>query len=157
TPWFAIARTGYTENAVPVPSIRDFFIRLIQYLIECSSVTPLIGVIGLCLAGLISRWWLGGNLQRRGRELLVTILAVTVSYALAMALTQRTAALWVTGVRYSSAVIPLLAAAAGVLLLNISRARYSILLPLLFVFAFTKIAQITPWTFWADKNPDPEK
>jgi hypothetical protein len=27
---------------------------------------------------------------------------------------------------------------------------------LLFVFAFTKFAQLTPWIFWADKNPDPE-
>jgi hypothetical protein len=155
-PWFGIARAGYTENASLVPSIRDFFMRFVQYLIECSSVTPLIGVMALCLVGLIGRRRLTGSLQQDEKAFLITVFAVGVSYAVAMAVTQRTAALWVTGLRYTSAIIPLLAAAAGVLLLHVSRARNFILLPLLFLFAFTKFAQITPWTFWADKNPNPE-
>jgi len=155
-PWFAIARTGYTENAVPVASIRDFFIRLIQYLIECASVTPMIGLFVLCLAGFISRRRDARSLRRGKSELLVAILAVSVSYAVVIALTQRTAVLWVTGVRYTSAIIPLFAAASSVLILSISRTRNSVLAALLFVFAFTKFAQLTPWIFWADKNPDPE-
>ena len=155
-PWFAIARAGYTENAALVPSIRDFSIRFIQYSIECSSVTPLIGVIALCLAAIIGRCWTGLLFQPRERQLLVIILAVCVSFAVAMAITQRTAALWVTGVRYTSAVIPLLAMAAAVLILNVSRARNSILFTVLFIFVFTNFGRITPWIFWADKNPDPE-
>jgi hypothetical protein len=141
-----------------VPSLRDFFIRLVQYSIECSSVTPLIGVIALFVVAFISRRWVDARrlLEPGERDLLVTIVMVGVSYALAMAATQRTAALWVTGVRYTSAVIPLLAIAASVLIRNISRGKNPIFLPLLLVFAFTKFGQITPWIFWADKNPDPE-
>jgi hypothetical protein len=82
---------------------------------------------------------------------------VSVSYAIAMAVTQRTAALWVTGLRYTSAVIPLLATAAGLLIVKVSREKNSVLLSLLLLFAFTNFAQITPWLFWADKNPDPEQ
>lgn len=156
-PWFALARTGYSENAVLVPTIRDFFIRLLQYLIECASVTPLIGVGVLSLVALIrARKMDEGSLGPTGRQLLVAIAAVVVSYAVAMAATQRTAALWVTGVRYTSAVIPLLAIAAGLLILNVSRGKNSILVLVLLVFALTRFAQITPWIFWADKNPDPE-
>jgi len=57
-PWFAFARTGYTESAVLVPSIRDFFARFAQYLIECASVTPLVGIVVLSVV-LWSQWRLG--------------------------------------------------------------------------------------------------
>lgn len=156
-PWFALARTGYSENAVLAPTVRDFLIRLLQYLIECASVTPLIGVLVLSLVASIRRRRLGeGSPRLTERQLFVTIIAVVVSYAVAMAATQRTAALWVTGMRYASAVIPLLAIAVGLLILNVSRGKNSIMVVVLLVFALTKFAQITPWIFWADKNPDPE-
>ena len=155
-PWFALAHTGYTENASLVPSIRDFFARIVQYLIECSSVSPLIGVTVLAVVSLIGHSRIDRPSEQRARELLVTILAVSVSYAIAMAITQRMAALWVTGLRYTSAVIPLLATAAGLLIVKVSREKNSVLLSLLLLFAFTNFAQITPWLFWADKNPDPE-
>src|SRR5207244_12058948 len=83
--------------------------------------------------------------------------AVSVSSAFAMAVNERTAPLWVTGFRYTSSVIPLLATAAGLLIVKVSRERNSVLLSLLLLFAFTNFAQITPWLFWADKNPDPEQ
>jgi hypothetical protein len=156
-PWFALARTGYSENAVLVPTVPDFLIRLLQYLIECASVTPLIGVVVLSLVASIRRRRLGeGSPRPTERQLFATIIAVIVSYAVAMAATQRTAALWVTGVRYTSAVVPLVAIAAGLLILNVSRGKNSTLVPVLLVFALTRFAQITPWIFWADKNPDPE-
>lgn len=151
-PWLALAHTGYTENAALVPSIRDFFVRLAQYCIECASVAPLIGGIALFVF-LLTTWT---RFPAKERDLVVVIFASIVSYAVAMAITQRTAALWVTGVRYTSAVIPLLAAAAAVLILRVGRGRTPILVPLLLVFVCTKFAQITPWTFWADKKPDPE-
>lgn len=156
TPWFLLARTGYTENASLVSSARDFMLRLIQYLIECASVTPLIGVVVLFL--LMSIFRRGAQtFQERERALLVTIVTIISSLAIAMAFTQRSAALWVTGVRYTSAIIPLIAILAGLLISRISRGRLSILVPLIGVFALTKFAQITPWFFWADKSPDPEK
>jgi hypothetical protein len=154
TPWFLLARTGYSENAALVESVRDFFVRLIQFLIECASVAPLIGIVLLFLCGLVAKRATQG--QPRERALLVVILVVVLSYAVGMVITQRPAALWVTGVRYTSAIIPLLAIAASVLMLKISRAQTPIFLALLFLFAFTKFGQITPWTFWADKSPDPE-
>lgn len=154
TPWFLLARTGYSENAALVQSVRDFFIRLIQFSIECASVTPLIGIALLLLYGLLAKP--ATQDQPRGRTLLVVIFVVVVSYGVGMVITQSPAALWVTGVRYTSAIIPLLAIVASVLILKISRNQTPIFLTLLFLFAFTKFGQITPWTFWADKSPDPE-
>jgi hypothetical protein len=156
-PWFALAHSGYTENAVLVPSLRDFFIRLAQYLIECASVSSLIGVTLLWLAALLMRNRPGRiPLGQSETQLLLAILSVLVAYAVVMAATQRTAALWVTGIRYTSAVIPLLAIAAGILIVNVTRRRIFGVLALLILLAFTKLGQITPWTLWADKNPNPE-
>jgi 4-amino-4-deoxy-L-arabinose transferase-like glycosyltransferase len=156
-PWLVFTFTGYSENAVVAPSLCDFSIRLVQYLIECASVTPLIGIIAISAVVLIRRYCANHHpLRTSEHELLVAILAIGISYVLAMAATQRTAALWVTGVRYTSAIIPLLAIAAALLIAHISRGRNSILISLVVVFAFTKFAQITPWIFWADKNVDPE-
>ena len=155
-PWFVFARTGYTENAVLVPSIRDFFARFAQYLIECASVTPLVGIVVLSVV-LWSQWRLGIRLLScRERDFLLVIVAVILSYAVTMALTQRSAALWVTGARYTSAIIPLVAMAAGILVVNVAHHRAFVWVSLLFIFAFTNLAQITPWVLWADKNPDPE-
>lgn len=179
-PWLVIAHPGYTENALLVPSVGDFFARLIQYLLECASVTPLIGIAVLSSIVLARRKFARSSapdatqkesghliatndttrapwfLNSQEKALLLVIFAVLISYALAMALTQRTAALWVTGVRYTAAIIPLLAIAAGLLIVKISRGKLFIWLPLLLVFAFTNLAQITPWLFWTDTNPDPE-
>lgn len=153
-PWLGLAHTGYTENAALVLSVRDFFIRLTQYLVECASVTPLIGLLALLGGALITSSWKAS--PARERELVVATLTTLVSYAIAMAVTQRAAALWVTGIRYTSAVIPLVAVTAAVLILMVSRRRSPILVLLLLVFVCTKFAQITAWTFWADKEPDPE-
>ena len=155
-PWFALARTGYAENAALVPSIRDFFARFAQYLIECASVTPLVGVVALFAVLLIQCRRRTRFLSSREQDFLVVIFAVIFSYALAMTLTQRTAALWVTGIRYTSAIIPLLAMAAGILIVKVAHQRAFAWMSILFVFAFTNLGQITPWVLWADKNPNPE-
>jgi hypothetical protein len=155
-PWFALARTGYTENTALVPSIRDFFARFAQYLIECASVTPLVGIVALLIGLLIQCRWRTRFLSSRERDFLVVIFAVIFSYALAMTLTQRTAALWVTGIRYTSAIIPLLAMAAGILIVKVAHQRAFAWMSILFVLAFTNLGQITPWVLWADKNPNPE-
>jgi hypothetical protein len=152
TPWFLLARTGYSENAQLVESVREFFLRLIQFLIECASVTPLIGIVVISLWLCLQR---GMRLQSRERSLLIVILVVVVSYGAGMVITQRTAALWVTGVRYASAIVPLLMIVAAVLILKISRGRTPLFVALGLISLLTKFAQITPWTFWADKNPDP--
>lgn len=154
TPWFLQAHSGYTENIAIVSSVRDFFLRLIQYLIECASVTPLIGIIILSLVVLIGRRK-EQPFQQGERDLLVAIIALVVSLILGAVVTQRSAAIWVTGVRYTSAIIPLVAIIASLLILKVSRGKTVVFVGLLAAFALTKIAQITPWTVWADKNPDP--
>jgi hypothetical protein len=151
-PWFFLARTGYTENAVLVPSIRDFFARLVQYLIECASVAPLVGVMAL----LIQCRRKIRFLSSREQDLLIVIFAVILCYAFTMAVTQRTAALWVTGIRYTSAIIPLVAMAAGILIAKIAHEKASVWMSILLVLVFTNLGQITPWILWADKNPNPE-
>ncbi|MEY2600920.1 MAG: hypothetical protein QOJ36_239 [Verrucomicrobiota bacterium] len=155
-PWFAFAHTGYTENALLVPSIRDFFARFAQYLIECASVTPLVGLVALLIVFLIQCRRRTRSLSSREQDFLVVIFAVILSYALAMTVTQRTAALWVTGIRYTSAIIPLVAMAAGILIAKIAHRRVFVWVSILLVFAFTHLGQITPWVLWADKNPNPE-
>lgn len=153
-PWFALAHTGYTENAALVSTVRDFFIRLAQYGIEAASVTPLIGVVVLAVVALVT--FSSKSLSAGERNLVVAIFTSILAYAVTMAITQRTAALWVTGIRYTSAIIPLLATAAAVLIQNVSRGKSCVLVLLMLLFVCTKFAQITPWTCWAEKNPDPE-
>jgi len=155
-PWFALARTGYTENASLVPSIGDFFARLAQYSIECASVAPLVGIVVLSLVLLIQRRQGLGFLSSRERDFLLVIFAVILSFGVTMALTQRSAALWVTGTRYTSSIIPLVAMAAGILIAKIAHQRAVVWMSILLVFAFTNLGQITPWVLWADKNPNPE-
>ncbi len=155
-PWFALARTGYTENASLVSSIRDFLARFAQYLIECASVTPLVGVMALSVVLLIQWRRRIGLPSLRERDFLFVICAMILSYAFAVAVTQRSAALWVTGARHTSAIIPLVAMAAGVLIVSIARHRALVWVPLLLIFALSNLTQITPWILWADKNPNPE-
>jgi len=153
TPWFLQARTGYTENTVLAPSIRDFFLRLAQCLVECASVTPAIGIIVLFLI-VLAVVPAGQRFQSPERVLLFTILTIAASLVLGAVVTERSASLWVTGVRYISAIIPLLAIATGLLILKVSRGRTIILALIVAVFTLTKFAQITPWALWANKNPD---
>src|SRR5947209_8121979 len=113
-PWLFQGRTGYTENAVLVPSVRDFFLRLVQFVIECASVTPLLGIIGLIAVVFIA----GRSIPRldpAARALVVAVGVISFSLAVGAVVAERSAAIWVTGVRYTSAIIPLLAIAASLL------------------------------------------
>jgi hypothetical protein len=156
-PWFAFARTGYTENTALVPSIRDFFARFTQYLIECASVTPLVGLVALLVIFLFQYRRRTRSFSSREQNFLIVIFSVILSYALAMTVTQRSAALWVTGIRYTSAIIPLVAMAASILIAKVAHQRAFVWMSILLGFAFTNLGQITPWVLLADKNPNPEK
>jgi hypothetical protein len=69
-----------------------------------------------------------------------------------MAFTESTGDLWYMGIRYTPAMIPLIAIVAGILIVKIARARVTIWLPLLLIFGLTKLALITPWTFLEGKD-----
>src|SRR2546430_272983 len=98
-PWFALARGGYAQNTERVTSIAQFFGRSVQYLIECASVTPLIGT-SILLAICMMRLRLQGNkavgrksfesrcrlLNGESAFLLVTFVTL-IPYALAIAMT----------------------------------------------------------------------
>jgi hypothetical protein len=64
---------------------------------------------------------------------------------------QSSKTLWYLGIRYTPAMIPLMAMIAGILIAKIGRGRIVFWLPLLLIFGFTTLAQLTPWTFWAEK------
>lgn len=161
-PWIALVRSGYASDSLPVSSAAQFGGRLIQYAIECTSVTPLIGIAILSsifavasmlrARGAASRGPEDSLLDRRRLGLLLVTSVTVVCYAAAVAITESSDDIWRSGIRYSTAVMPLTAIAAGMLILNVSQGRVAIWLPLLLIFAFTKLAQLTPWIFWSQKQ-----
>jgi 4-amino-4-deoxy-L-arabinose transferase-like glycosyltransferase len=161
-PWIALVRFGYASESVPVSSAAQFGGRLIQYAIECASVTPLIGIAILTSIFAISWMSRARSAASRGQEefpldrrqlgLLLVTLVTVVCYAVALAITASSDDIWRAGIRYTTALMPLTALAAGVLIVNVSRGRIAIWLPLLLIFAFTKLAQLTPWIFWGEKQ-----
>src|SRR5262249_16763600 len=72
-------------------------------------------------------------------------LATVLVYIVGTAITQSSDSLWLAGMRYASPVLPLAAMVAAIAITKISRDRTMIALAFLFVFAFTKLAQLTPW------------
>src|SRR5438105_11163619 len=52
-PWLFYARPAYTQMSTPLRAAGELFARIIQYLFEKASVTPLIGVIALFFVLLI--------------------------------------------------------------------------------------------------------
>lgn len=150
-PWLLLARAGYAENSMPVHSIGAFFARFLQFLIECTSVTPLIGAAALlCVCAFVPR--LRRQVTSKERALIVMIVATLLVYGLTMAATEATNALWYLGVRYTSAVIPLVAMLAGIAIARCSSARVSLSLLLLCVFSLTNISQLTPWMLWSSNG-----
>jgi hypothetical protein len=47
--------------------------------------------------------------------------------------------------------MPLIAIAAGLLIIQVGRGRVTVWLPLLLIFSFTNLGQLTPWIFWDPK------
>jgi 4-amino-4-deoxy-L-arabinose transferase-like glycosyltransferase len=177
-PWFFYARTGYTQMSTPLLAVGELFARIIQYLLETASVTPLVGIIALFFVLLIQRHRersqihasspladgeevnrgsdteamhsphsnVFSNLQERGFLLLVG--ASILCFAVIISLTQEVTSLRIIGLRYTAAVVPLVALAAGILIAKVSRGKPAIWISLLALFILTRLDQITPWTSW---------
>jgi 4-amino-4-deoxy-L-arabinose transferase-like glycosyltransferase len=162
-PWIALAHHGYAENSKLVTSAPQFFGRLIQYLIECVSVTPLIGIaiLGLICAirpvlqtgsrDVASQDSRDQDLSRNEFGLLLVGFLTLICYDIAIAATESTDDLWHIGIRFTTAVMPLAAMIAGMLIIKASRAQVMIWVPLLLLFTFTKLPELTPWIFWGRK------
>src|SRR5207253_7673934 len=85
------------------------------------------------------------SLETNQISILLAVFATIVLYAFATAITQSSDSLWLAGMRYASAVLPLAAVAAAIIIVKISRGNSLIWLALLLVFSFSKVAQLTPW------------
>jgi hypothetical protein len=78
----------------------------------------------------------------------VIAFATLLLNTLVIAATQPADSLWRIGIRYSAAMLPLIAMTVGILIAKITRDRTVPCLSLLFLIVFTKFAQLTPWVFW---------
>jgi hypothetical protein len=168
-PWLALsslASSGSALNTTAAQSPGEFIERCAQAFIECTSVTPLIGsLIVLILATLLMRPKqkdVAGELfqqdasamppgngpafwETNEMSILLSVFATILLYALATAITQSSDSLWLAGMRYASAVLPLAAVAAAIIIVRASGENRLIWLSLLLIFALTKLAQLTPW------------
>ena len=166
-PWLALSSVssrGSELNTTAAASIGEFGERCLQAFIETTSVTPLIGTVILCIAATLWLRFAGRRiaeprspdeaigisspprfLDQNEMPILLSVIGTAVIYGFGTVVTQSSDSLWLAGMRYSSAVLPLAAIAAGIVIAKMSRGNWIIWLVLVFVFAFTKLAQLTPW------------
>jgi len=169
-PWFAFATQGYAENTGLLKNAGTFFPRLGQFAIEFASVTPIVGVLVLIAVIWRQRSALRTTATRKStpasrrparqstsslstpdeRGLIVALAAITVTYGVAIALTQPRDTIWAIGMRYTPAVIPFMAMVSAIVIARASRGHWRPWVALVLVFGFTKIARVTPWTFWEE-------
>lgn len=168
-PWLALSSlssSGSALNITAAQSVGEFLERCSQAFIEFTSVTPLIGTGILLVAAFAIHWKTNpgrqdaGTVEAASREnapsfwetnelsILIAVLATIVAYALYTAITQSSDSLWLAGMRYASGVLPLAAISAGIAIGKISRRKPIVVVLLLMLFAFTKLAQLTPWVAW---------
>jgi 4-amino-4-deoxy-L-arabinose transferase-like glycosyltransferase len=169
-PWLALSSlssSGSALNTTAAESVGEFLERCAQAFIEFTSVTPLIGAVLLLLVAFLV------HLKRRNLPhkeqpnaaaiqaqnppallkeneiaILLSVVVTAALYALETAITQSSDSLWLAGMRYASAVLPLAAIVAAIAIDKISRGKTAIVFALLFLFAFGKLAQLTPWVAW---------
>jgi 4-amino-4-deoxy-L-arabinose transferase-like glycosyltransferase len=169
-PWLALSSlssSGSELNTTVPASVGEIVERCAQAAIETTSVTPLIGSAILLIAGAF--WFRFDKRQPAGLEpvndattpptsrrfldqsemsIVISVFATVIVYGFGTVMTQSSDSLWLAGMRYASAVLPLAAMVAGIAIAKVSRDRILIWLALMLVFAFTKLAQLTPWVSW---------
>lgn len=161
-PWFVLSylcSSGVALNTSAPKTGGAFLERCVQAFIETTSVTPLIGTFILLLTVIFWRRRKQAAADQSESatasspalfetseiSILVSVLATVVLYGLETATTQSSDALWLAGTRFSSAVLPVVAIGAGIVIAKASRGNWLIYAALIIVFAFTKLAQLTPW------------
>jgi Dolichyl-phosphate-mannose-protein mannosyltransferase len=167
-PWLALSSlssSGSALNTTAAQSAGEFIERCAQAFIESTSVTPLIGSIILFLIAALSIRWKRKDtidaapsdsasaepqagtrfFETNEMSLVLSALVTIVFYALATAITQSSDSLWLAGMRYASAVLPLAAMVAALAIVKVSRTSVLFSILLLLVFGLTKLAQLTPW------------
>lgn len=168
-PWLALSSlssSGSALNTTAAKSIGEFLERCTQAFIETTSVTPLIGSVLLLLVAFLIRVKKKNSsgekpslkedpiensprfLATNEISILLSVLATATLYALETAVTQSSDSLWLAGMRYASAVLPLAAMATAIAIAKVSRGNGTIFVSLLLIFAFSKLALFTPWIAW---------
>ncbi len=168
-PWLALSSlssSGSELNTTVAQSVGEFVERCVQAFIECTSVTPLLGSAILIVLAMV---WIRLRNNRSGDSkiavemppekplavfdsnemgIIVGAVATIALYGLATAVTQSSDSLWLSGMRYASAVLPLAAMVAAIAIVKVSHGRTLLWLVLMVLFAFTRLAQLTPWVAW---------
>jgi hypothetical protein len=167
-PWLALSAlssSGSALNTTAAQTAGEFIERCAQAFIESTSVTPVIGSIILFLVAALSTRWKRKDtidaapsdsasaeqqvaprfFETNEMALLLSALVTIVFYGLATAITQSSDSLWLAGMRYASAVLPLAAMVAALAIAKVSRTSVLFSILLLLVFGLTKLAQLTPW------------
>ena len=159
-PSVVLSGRGYAESMGSVQSVPQFAGRIAQYLIECASVTPIIAVAIIGAICVFQKFRDAGRETpltsaavqptngNQGEAIVVLTFATLLLYALTVAATQSADSLWRIGIRYTTALFPLLSMSAGIMIAKISRNRTSLILSLTAIIVFTKFGQLTPWIFW---------
>ena len=160
-PWLFLSdlfSSGVALNTSAPKTVGAFLERCLQAFIETTSVTPLIGTFILLLTVIFWRRKQHAADQSESAtasspalfdtteiSILVSVLATVALYGLETATTQSSDALWLAGMRFSSAVLPVVAMGTGIVIGKASRGNWLICAALILVLAFTKLAQLTPW------------
>jgi hypothetical protein len=163
-PWFVIARTGYLWMSTAPADLNDLIARAIQYLLELGQVTSLIGIVLLLAALVLVRSSKPGTtcpgaiaeieamkstrLSNDEKAFIVLVAASLVAYIVPIAATQQLDSLFVIGMRYTAAIIPLMGMVAAILILRLAAGRTLIWVPLLVIFCTGRLDQIGPWISW---------
>src|SRR5713226_7863395 len=148
---FSGQRRGFWLACVPVLL---FFVLLIRWCLGRSRIHPLGSASGGDEASCDSAT--GATQSRDSNVLLNTqeagfLLLVGASilcFAFIISLTQEVTSLRIIGLRYTAAVVPLLALAAGVLIATVTRGKPVVWISLLAVLILTRLDKIAPWTSW---------
>ncbi|MGH7635104.1 MAG: hypothetical protein ACRENC_15320, partial [Gemmatimonadaceae bacterium] len=166
-PWLLLSRTGYSANVYPLNGAEQVMPRLLQYVVELLSVSPVIG-----LAVLLAVLWIrhhrlvvvrDGRKTRRVRVPVLTAaerafawpaMAVLGAEVIAMAVTHSRLAMWQIGIHHTPELIPITMLLAGLAIAKTaSRSRVG-WVALMLAFTVTRAAQLAPWTFTAPPRTD---
>jgi 4-amino-4-deoxy-L-arabinose transferase-like glycosyltransferase len=172
-PWLLMVRAEYSVNTLTPKTLTEVMSRTTQFAIECASVTPLLGAVGL----LTFVWWRWRRESRRlatvvtgsktkrnqqrqlaeareklgellpaGNQVIVVLVATLLAaYGVLMIATQSTVGMWGLGLRQVAAIIPLTAILMGVLVARVSGSNLKVWLALMLVLCGTKLGRLTPW------------
>ena len=164
-PWLWAAQRGYRPNLTLLTNLRLFVPRLLQFVVEAASVTPLVGVAALGLYVAWRRLLMRAPADQRHRQpkvglaparsLMLACLSVIAVEAIIMAATHSRQAMWVEGLHQTPALIPLILIVTGILIATVSATRPIRWAVLLLVFGATRLPQVTPWVSAAAPRPDP--